>query len=93
MFGKVSLVHMALAISNITLRGVKLLYLPPYSPDFNPIKECFLYMKGLIWSYGEQFCQVVEMKDQVAIMVFLSDMLETVGLQHARGWFRHSNYL
>jgi len=84
---------MALAISNITLRGVKLLYLPPYSPDFNPIEECFLYMKGLIRRYGEQFRQVVETKDQVAIMAFLSDMLETVGPQHARGWFHHSNYL
>jgi transposase len=29
-------------------RGCELLYLPPYSPDFNPIEETFAKMKGLL---------------------------------------------
>jgi transposase len=28
--------------------GVKLVYLPPYSPDFNPIKEFFAEQKAFI---------------------------------------------
>lgn len=28
--------------------GVKLLYLPPYSPDFNPIEEFFAELKAYI---------------------------------------------
>lgn len=28
--------------------GVKLVYLPPYSPDFNPIKEFFAELKAFI---------------------------------------------
>jgi transposase len=28
--------------------GVKLVYLPPYSPDFNPIKEFFAKLKAFI---------------------------------------------
>jgi len=28
--------------------GVKLMYLLPYSPDFNPIEECFSFMKAYI---------------------------------------------
>ncbi len=28
-------------------RGCKLLYLPPYSPDFNPIEQAFSKVKGL----------------------------------------------
>jgi len=28
-------------------RGCKLLYLPPYSPDLNPIEEAFSKIKGL----------------------------------------------
>jgi len=29
-------------------RGVRLLFLPPYSPDFNPIKESFRDLKSFI---------------------------------------------
>jgi transposase len=28
--------------------GVKLVYLPPYSPDFNPIEEFFAELKAFI---------------------------------------------
>lgn len=34
--------------------GVKLVYLPPYSPDLNPIEEFFAELKGFIkrsWGY------------------------------------------
>jgi len=37
--------------------GVKLLYLPPYSPDLNPIEEFFAELKGFIkrsWSFYEE---------------------------------------
>ncbi|KAJ5480242.1 hypothetical protein N7530_005751 [Penicillium desertorum] len=36
--------------------GVKLVYLPPYSPDLNPIEEFFAELKAFIkrnWSYYE----------------------------------------
>ncbi len=36
----------------IEARGCKLLYLPPYSPDFDPIEEAFSKIKGLL-------CQLV----------------------------------
>ena len=29
-------------------RGCQLLYLPPYSPDFNPIEEAFAKIKALV---------------------------------------------
>ncbi len=29
-------------------RGCELLYLPPYSPDFNPIEEALAKIKGLL---------------------------------------------
>jgi transposase len=29
-------------------RGCELLYLPPYSPDLNPIEEAFSKVKGLL---------------------------------------------
>src|ERR1700676_1014046 len=32
----------------IAARGAQLLYLPPYSPDFNPIEKCWSKIKQLL---------------------------------------------
>jgi hypothetical protein len=77
----------------ILFSGVKLLYLPPYSPDFNPIEECFSYMKSVIRRHGEAFRAAVSTRDEGTITAFLTDTLATVTPEHAMGWFRHSNYL
>ncbi|KAF8581585.1 hypothetical protein K439DRAFT_1353552 [Ramaria rubella] len=69
-------------------RGVKLLYLPPYSPNFNPIEECFSFMKN-----GIPFRMALESKNEEAIECFISDALSSVTPRHARGWFAHSNYI
>src|SRR3712207_9102364 len=35
-------------------RGCELVYLPPYSPDFNPIEEAFSKIKGLLRKRSEE---------------------------------------
>lgn len=35
--------------------GVRLIYLPPYSPDLNPIEEAFSYVKAHIRRHGQEF--------------------------------------
>ncbi|KAF8573206.1 hypothetical protein K439DRAFT_1287157, partial [Ramaria rubella] len=67
--------------------------LPCYFPDFNPIEECYSYMKSVIRRYGTQFCEVLDSKNKTAIMGFLSNTLATVTPQQANGWFCHSNYI
>jgi len=76
-----------------TEKGVKLIYLPPYSPDFNPIEECFSFMKGVIRRHGAQFRAAVDTKDDHAVHAFLTDVLSMVTPSHVEGWFQHSNYL
>ena len=68
--------------------GVKLLYLPPYSPDLNPIEEFFAELKGFIkrsWSFYE------ENPDQ-GFDTFLGWCVDTVGAKEesAHGHFRHA---
>jgi len=42
-------IHHNQAITDLfTTAGVVLVYLPPYSPDFNPIEEFFAQLKALI---------------------------------------------
>jgi len=68
--------------------GVKLVYLPPYSPDLNPIKEFFPELKAFIkrhWSrYEEDPGQGFDM--------FLEWCVDVVGGREcrAKGHFRHS---
>ena len=68
--------------------GVKLVYLPPYSPDLNPIEEFFAELKSFIkrnWSYYE------EDPDQ-GFDAFLEWCIKIVGAKEesARGHFRHA---
>ena len=74
-------------------KGVKLMYLSPYSPDFNFIEESFSYMKSVFWSNGVQFHAAVDTKDETVVTKFISDTLLAVTSEQARGWFQHSNYV
>ena len=38
-------------------RGCQLVYLPPYSPDFNPIEEAFAKIKALLRKAGARTCE------------------------------------
>ncbi|KAJ5851110.1 hypothetical protein N7455_010966 [Penicillium solitum] len=71
--------------------GVKLLYLPPYSPDFNPIEEFFAELKAHIkkyWSTYEENC------DQ-GFHAFLRRCVQDVGAkkESAEGHFRHAGIM
>jgi transposase len=68
--------------------GVKLVYLPPYSPDLNPIEEFFAELKAFIkrnWSY-------YEVDPDQGFDAFLGWCIDVVGAKEesARGHFRHA---
>lgn len=68
--------------------GVKLIYLPPYSPDLNPIEEFFAELKGSIRRHWKKYKQ-----DPVqGFDTFLEWCAGMVGAreQSARGHFRHA---
>lgn len=68
--------------------GVKLVYLPPYSPDLNPIEEFFAELKAFIQRHWQSF---EENPDQ-GFSTFLEWCVDTVGRrkQSAEGHFRNS---
>lgn len=68
--------------------GVKLMYLPPYSPDLNPIEEFFSELKAFIrrhWVFYED-------NPEQGFDNFLAWCVERVGEreQSAKGHFRHA---
>jgi transposase len=40
-------------------RGCELIYLPPYSPDLNPIEEAFAKLKALLQRAGARTCEAL----------------------------------
>jgi hypothetical protein len=73
-------------------RHIKLVYLPPYSPDLNPIEEAFSFVKAYIQRHGQTFRDVVELGDEGAPVLFLYGVLEKVTAAASRGWFTNSGY-
>lgn len=67
--------------------GVILMYLPPYSPDLNPIEEFFAELKAFIRRNWK-----VQQSDSHGFESFLEWCVEVVGGREssARGHFRHS---
>ena len=65
-------------------RGCELLYLPPYSPDFNPIEEAFAKIKGLL--------RKAEARTREALVEAMGIATSAVSAQDARGFFEHCGY-
>jgi len=64
--------------------GAKLLFLPPYSPDFNPIEQVFAKLKALLRKAGER--TVSALWDRIGSLVDRFEHAE------CRNYFRHSGY-
>lgn len=68
----------------IEARGAHLLYLPPYSPDFNPIEQAWSKIKQLLRSAKARLLDVLEEAAGQAINAITAD--------NAAAWFAHCGY-
>ena len=68
----------------IEAQGCELLFLPPYSPDLNPIEEAFAKAKALLQRAG--------VRTREALVEALGHVLEAVTGRDARGFFEHCGY-
>ena len=65
-------------------RGCEVLFLPPYSPDLNPIEEAFAKLKALLRRAGARTCE--------ALIEAMGRALDAVTARDARGFFEHCGY-
>lgn len=64
--------------------GARLLYLPPYSPDLNPIEKAWFKLK--------QFLRAVKARTAEALEPAIAEALKTITADDAVAWFRHCGY-
>ena len=78
--------HKAAGIAErIQAAGAELIYLPPYSPDLNPIEPC--------WSKVKEFLRSAKARSQRLLERVIGHALKTVTGTDARGYFKHSGYV
>ena len=65
-------------------RGCQLLYLPPYSPDLNPIEEAFSKVKRLL--------RVIGARTKEALVEAIGKALDAVSVKDAKGFFTYCGY-
>jgi transposase len=68
----------------IEAAGARLLYLPPYSPDLNPIEKC--------WSKIKKLLRDAAARTRQALGQAITDAFAAVSSQDLLNWFRHCGY-
>jgi transposase len=64
----------------IEATGAEVLYLPPYSPDLNPIEKA--------WAKLKQLLRAARARTVDALEKAISDLLPAITTQDAQAWFR-----
>lgn len=70
--------------SSIESAQATLLPLPPYSPDFNPIEQC--------WSKVKEFLRSAEARTSEALEQAIAQAFASITVADAQGWFQHCGY-
>jgi transposase len=65
-------------------RGCELVYLPSYSPDYNPIEEAFAKMKILL--------REAAARSREALIEAIATALNAITTEDIRGYFQHAGY-
>ncbi|GCL48329.1 transposase [Microcystis aeruginosa NIES-3806] len=68
----------------IETAGAHLIFLPPYSPDFSPLENC--------WSKIKQILKTLEPRNYSELRQAVCGALSAITLKDIHGWFTHGCY-
>lgn len=74
----------ASARAALEARGVQLIFLPPYSPDLNPIEQC--------WSKVKAALRAAKARTWEELLAALREALLSVSRRDVLAWFAHCGY-
>lgn len=64
--------------------GMQILYLPPYSPDFNPIE--------MMWSKVKAYLRKLKKRTAETLMEGIEEALKLITREDCVAWFTHAGY-
>ena len=68
----------------VEARGARLIFLPPYSPDMNPIERC--------WSKIKTALRAAKARTRNELDKALATAIQLVTKADIQGWFKHCGY-
>jgi transposase len=78
-------VHKASQVEQVaTERGARVIWLPPYSPDFSPIEQC--------WSKIKTLLRAAKARTREELEKALAQAITLITKSDIRGWFSHCGY-
>jgi transposase len=77
--------YSARAIEMIEAAGATVLHIPAYSPDFNPIEECFSKIK--------EYLRSAKARTKRKLYLALAKAIEKVTAADILSWFKHCGYV
>lgn len=81
-----SIHHVAEVKSMLDDAGILPMYLPPYSPDMNPMEEAFGYIKGYLKKHddiADAFSNPISL---------IQSAFDSITIEHCRAWINHLHY-
>ena len=80
---------------NLTLpRGMRVMFLPPYSPDYNPIELAFSSIKAFVQRARVLNCEDVDQNiDDSYVYLHLFDAAFSITAEKALGYYHHCGYV
>lgn len=76
--------HIAVAKEMLRDAGIELIFLPPYSPEFNPIEE--------VWSIVKSVFRKLEAQNISEYVDSLNQAIKAITSEKLRNLFRHAGY-
>ena len=73
------------ALALIEQAGAQVRFLPPYSPDFNPIEK--------MWSKVKQYLRSAKARTEEALLAAIGAALRRVSKTDAHGWYASCGYV
>lgn len=76
--------HHALVRKLVREAGAAVIYLPPYSPDLNPIEPCWAFIKNLL--------RQAKARTTDLLLEQINKAFRRVRERHLSGWFQHCGH-
>ena len=80
-----SIHHVPQVVSAIESSGALVQFLPPYSPDYNPIEMAFAKTKSMLKLYEQEW---QDLDTETAVIAALN----TITKEDCKGWISHCGY-
>jgi len=74
-------------------RGSRLIYLPQYSPDLNPVEEAFSSIDAWLRTNRDRVQAQIEGDDDVDADGVIWEAIDSITSDDAHGWYQHCSYI